>query len=150
VFLTHCKVPLPYTGFHPFLSRCGVTASGDILIIEDDTPISDFIAEVLEDEGYTVRSAHDRAAALTILANHLPNLILCDLHLPGVSSLTLIDDIRSAAGTAVPLVVMTADVQAARQLDMQGIAFCLLKPFSLEDLVSCVTTHMPPQRLGWS
>jgi two-component system nitrogen regulation response regulator NtrX len=125
-----------------------VTASGDILVIEDDTPISDFIAEVLEDEGYTVRSAHDRASALATLADCLPNLILCDLHLPGVSSLTLIDDIRSTVGTKVALVVMTADVQAAQQLDMQGIAFCLLKPFSLEDLLSCVTRHMPPQHLG--
>ena len=120
-----------------------MTACGDILVIEDDAPISDFIAEVLEDEGYSVRSAHDRAAALTTLAERLPNLILCDLHLPGVAGRSLIDDIRSTVGTAVALVVMTADVQAARQLDMQGIAFCLLKPFSLEDLLSCVAKHLP-------
>jgi CheY-like chemotaxis protein len=83
--------------------------SGDILIIENDGPTSDFIADVLEDEGYTVRSAYEWTGALAALVAHRVDLLLCDLHLPGVSHLTVINDIRSTVGTPVPIVVMTVD-----------------------------------------
>src|SRR4029078_1589933 len=96
--------------------------SGDILVIEDDVPTSDFIASVLEDEGFSVRSAYDWSSALTALVAHRVDLLLCDLHLPGVSHLTMIDDIRRRVGAEVPIVVMTTDAQATRQRDMQGIA----------------------------
>jgi two-component system nitrogen regulation response regulator NtrX len=140
---------MPYTGIHPFLlHEYSMPRRGNILVIEDDVPISDFIADVLGDEGYTVRSACDWSSALTALAAQQADLILCDLHLPGVSHLTLIEDIRSQLGTAIPLVIMTADAQAARQLDMQGVAFCLLKPFDLEDLLGCVATHLQSHHLG--
>jgi CheY-like chemotaxis protein len=123
---------------------------GDVLVIEDDVPTSDFIASVLEDEGFSVRSAYDWNSALAALAAHRVDLILCDLHLPVVSHLTVIDGIRSMVGTAIPIVLMTADAQAARLLDMQGIACCLLKPFNLDDLLRCVATHLQSHHLGSS
>ena len=56
-----------------------------VLIIEDDTPIRECIAEVLEMEGYSVAQASDGREGLLEAGEHHPNLILLDpLRLPGV------------------------------------------------------------------
>ena len=46
--------------------------AGDILIVDDDQPIVDFITEALADEGYTVRSAFSVASALDATAARVP------------------------------------------------------------------------------
>ena len=119
---------------------------GDILVVDDDQPIVQLIAEVLTDEGYTVRTALNPADAHAAIADRYPDLILMDYHMPGQSGDALIHDLKANGLAAVPAILMTADVKAARELSMEGIAFCLLKPFDLNALIDCVTKHMRRDR----
>jgi DNA-binding response OmpR family regulator len=115
---------------------------GHILVIEDDSAISEFLHDILSDEGYTVRVVSDATCAQAALTAHLPDLLLCDLHLPGLSGRALIAHLQHTITAAVPIMVMTADVDAARQLDGLNVAFCLIKPFDLTELCACVAIHL--------
>jgi two-component system, OmpR family, response regulator MprA len=114
-----------------------------ILVIEDDGATRDFIAEVLSDEGYTVRAASNAVGGMAALADDEPDLILVDYHLPAANGLTLARSIRSF-GITVPIVLMTADNHPPSNLE--DVAFCLLKPFELDDLLDCVMTQIRPSK----
>ena len=120
--------------------------AGDILIVDDDQPIVDFISEALADEGYTIRSAFSVASALDATAARLPDLIIMDLHMPGTTGDVFVRDLRRDARTDVPVVLMTADSVSAKALEAEGIALCLLKPFDLDDLLACVAKYIRPQQ----
>ena len=120
--------------------------AGDILIVDDDQPIVDFITEALADEGYTVRSAFSVAGALDATAARIPDLIIMDLHMPGKTGDIFVRELRSDGRADVPVVLMTADSASAKALEAEGIALCLLKPFDLDDLLACVAKYVrPPQ-----
>jgi CheY-like chemotaxis protein len=113
----------------------------DILVVDDEQSITDMIAEVLTDEGYTVRTALTVTDARALIAEHRPNLVLFDLHMPGDSGYTLARDLHTDGLADVSFVLMTADTQAVRELSMEGIDFCLLKPFELDELIDCVAKY---------
>ena len=115
---------------------------GDILVIDNEPTIVEFIAEALTDEGYTVRTALDpEDARATITARH-PDLVLLDLHMPGTNGDVLARDFKNDGLADVPIILMTADAQKARALSMEGIDYCLAKPFSLDELIACVAKHI--------
>jgi DNA-binding response OmpR family regulator len=118
--------------------------AGDILVIDDYSPTVEFIAEALMDDGYTVRTASDAAHAQAAIAERRPDLVLVDLHLPGTPGDVLARDLQNDGLTGVPVILMTADVRSAGALSMDGISFCLTKPFGLDDLLACITAHIRP------
>jgi CheY-like chemotaxis protein len=120
--------------------------AGDILIVDDDQPIVDFITEALADEGYSVRSAFSVASALEATEAQLPDLIIMDLHMPGKTGDMFVRDLRRDGRADLPVVLMTADSVSAKALEAEGIALCLLKPFDLDDLLECVAKHIRPQQ----
>jgi len=71
----------------------------NILVVEDDTPAREFIAEFLSKQGYNVCTAADGAEALTRMAALPPELVILDLILPQVSGFELLAEWRSASQT---------------------------------------------------
>lgn len=119
---------------------------GDILIVDDNQSIVDFITEVLADEGYTVRSAYSVVGALDATVERLPDLIIMDLHMPGKTGDIFVRDLRRNGHADLPVVLMTADTHSAKALEAEGIAICLLKPFDLDDLLVCVAKYIRPRQ----
>ena len=115
----------------------------DILIVEDDESIAGMITEALTDEGYTVRASLTVAHARAIITEHRPDLVLLDLRMPGESGLTLVRELSTDGLADVSIILMTADAQAGQELSMDGIDYCLLKPFDLDELIDCVAKHIP-------
>ncbi|MEO7910555.1 MAG: response regulator, partial [Roseiflexaceae bacterium] len=72
-------------------------------------------------------------------------LIIMDLHMPGKTGDMFVRDHRRDGQTAPPVILMTADSQSAKALEVEGIAMCLLKPFDLDDLLACVVKHIRQQ-----
>jgi CheY-like chemotaxis protein len=64
-------------------SAQGGLVSKIILLVEDDRDLAEGVAELLILEGASVRIAHDGAAALKYALEVIPDLIVCDLGLPG-------------------------------------------------------------------
>ena len=114
----------------------------DILVIDDDAPIVEMMAEVLRYEGYAVRSACDGPSALTAVAMQLPALILLDATMIGEGT-TLFEQLRSQIDTPVPIVTLSAASGIGDSMRAQGAADFLAKPFDLDDLLACVARYVP-------
>ena len=117
--------------------------SKEILIVEDELPISTMIAHVLKRAGYGVLQASDAEQARRCIEERPPALVLLDWMLPGVSGLELMRAIRSAPATRrVPVVFLTARVQEADKvvgLDC-GADDYITKPFSTRELLARIQT----------
>src|SRR3954467_15409563 len=104
-------------------------ARGRILIVDDDPTGRSTLAELLRDEGYAVETAADGFKALPKLEEQAPDLVLTDLHMPGMDGLELMqrvweDDPERA------VVMMTADgsVDTAVAAMRKGASDYLTKP----------------------
>ena len=116
--------------------------TGDILVVDDDQSIVEMIADVLTDEGYTLRTALTLADARALIAEHRPDLVLLDLHLPGEKGHALVHELNTDGRANISIILMTADAQAVREISMDGIDFYLPKPFDLDDLIAAVTKYI--------
>jgi DNA-binding response OmpR family regulator len=109
-----------------------------ILVVEDETSISEVIGLYLKRAGYSVLSAADGQAAMQILDRQLPDLIVLDLMLPKVDGLAITRWLRDKSD--VPIIILTARREEADRiagLEM-GADDYVVKPFSPQELVSRV------------
>jgi DNA-binding response OmpR family regulator len=113
-----------------------------VLVVDDDPDVCDLVTYKLEQSGFEVRRASDGDAALREVAQRIPDLVLLDIMMPGISGLEVLERLRSDQATAViPVVMLTAkaqenDVERGFQL---GADDYVVKPFSPRELVRRVT-----------
>jgi CheY-like chemotaxis protein len=80
----------------------------DILVVDDELDVREFLCELLEDEGYTVRLAGDGIEALEMIKQKTPDLILLDLLMPKETGTNLYRRIhRKKEFEAVPVIVIS-------------------------------------------
>lgn len=80
-----------------------------ILVVEDDAPTREFVAELLSKSGYSVVTAADGAAARSQVASSIPELVILDLILPEVSGFQLLSEWRTDPRTSdLPVFVLTS------------------------------------------
>jgi two-component system cell cycle response regulator len=122
-----------------------------ILLIDDDTKLTDLLQLVFESKGFGVTIANSGIQALESLETELPEAVLLDLMMPGMSGLEVCQRIRANPRTsAVPVVVLTAKsgIESKQELLKAGATDYLVKPVPLNDLVSrigaLVTDTGPP------
>jgi len=112
----------------------------DILIVEDEPDIVDFMRRVLQRAGYVVRSAGDGESALKAIADHLPALVLLDWMLPGVSGDRVLAQLHTTHPN-LPIIVITGDPHSLHGLHALGIDKVLMKPFTLAELLDAVVRY---------
>jgi CheY-like chemotaxis protein len=116
-----------------------------VVVIEDDASIRKFVTVNLRARGYTVVEAEDAAQGLTALQTNRPGLVLLDNRMPGMSGVELARHIGADISLAeIPVVLITgAGPDALGDLsDVPGIAGVLMKPISVDELLSVVAAHM--------
>ena len=106
--------------------------------MEDDATIRTLVALVLMDEGYTVATAPHGAAALERLGHDTPALILLDMHMPVMDGWAFMAALRRRPGPHLPVLVMTAALDARRWAAEVGADGFLAKPFDVDDLLTRV------------
>ncbi|MEM1170175.1 MAG: response regulator transcription factor [Cyanobacteria bacterium P01_H01_bin.35] len=114
-----------------------------ILIVEDEEKLAQFIKLELKYEGYQVTVANDGFTGLTTAREIKPDLILLDWMLPGLSGLELCRRLRST-GDKVPVILLTAKDDVTDRvagLDA-GADDYVLKPFSVEELLARVRANL--------
>ena len=114
------------------------TAKGaNILVVDDDDDIREIVHILLAREGFTVREAANAEQALRRL-DPLPDLVILDVMMPGLSGIELCREIRTKA--MMPILFLSAktrDVDKAEGLANGGDDY-LIKPFSALELTSRV------------
>jgi two-component system, NtrC family, nitrogen regulation response regulator NtrX len=122
----------------------------DILIVDDERDIRDLVAGVLEDEGYTARTAADSDAALAALAERRPSLVLLDVWLQGsrLDGLDLLDVIK-ARDPSLPVLVISGhgNLDTAVAAIRRGASDFIEKPFEAERLILMVARATETDRL---
>ena len=104
-----------------------------MLIIEDDRDLANLFKIVMEMVGFTVQMIHDGRQGLEALAGQsLPDVVMLDMHLPGVSG-EAIYAMLNERGEGGRVLLCSADVQLVEYYRAQG-ANALTKPAPVEDL----------------
>jgi two-component system response regulator RegX3 len=107
-----------------------------ILIVEDETSLSEPLAFLLEREGYETVIAADGPAALEIFGQGGVDLILLDLMIPGISGTEVCRDIRTRS--QVPIIMLTAkdsEIDIVVGLEL-GADDYVTKPYSARELLA--------------
>ena len=107
-----------------------------ILVVEDETALSDLIRSELEAEGHTVRLAHDGQRALQMVKSEVPQLVILDWMLPGLDGLSVCRQLRQ--DHLMPIIMLTArSEEVDRVLGLEvGAADYLVKPFGMRELLA--------------
>jgi two-component system response regulator MtrA len=115
-----------------------------ILVVDDDTAISEMIGIILKGEGYDPRFAADGAEAIEMFRSIRPDLVLLDLMLPGIDGIQVCSTIRAESG--VPIIMLTAKGETADVVEglESGADDYVVKPFNPKELVARVRTRLRP------
>jgi DNA-binding NtrC family response regulator len=121
---------------------------GRILIVDDEANARAALSEILREEGYATETAADGFKALGKLEEFAPDVILTDLKMPGLDGIAFMEKARTAAPSAV-FVVMTAfgTISSAVDAMKKGAENYLLKPLDPGALGAVVDRAMEKARL---
>jgi len=111
----------------------------EILVIDDEPSMREFLAILLEKNGYATRTAASGAEALALLQKRHFDLIISDIRMPDLSGLALLENIKQQ-DLSIPVVLITAYASPEDAvLAMKNGAFdYLTKPFKVVDILSVV------------
>jgi two-component system nitrogen regulation response regulator NtrX len=124
--------------------------SSEILIVDDEADIRDLVAGILEDEGYTTRTARNSDDALAAVATRRPNLVFLDIWLQGsrLDGLQLLDAMKHEH-PELPVVMISGhgNVETAVAAIKQGAYDFIEKPFKADRLVLVADRALETSRL---
>lgn len=121
-----------------------------ILAVDDQRLNVLLLREILERAGYTsVETATDPRRLAAGFAGPRPDLVLMDLHMPGVDGFALLEQLTASDGGGVPVIVLTADVteETKRQALSMGARDFLTKPFDQVELLLRVRNVLQVEHL---
>jgi len=107
-----------------------------VLIVEDDSGIAEFLRLELEHEGYAILHTADGRTALEIFEKAAPDIVLLDIMLPQLNGLEVLRRIRKTSKTPVIMLTARGDTfDKVSGLD-SGADDYLAKPFEIEELLA--------------
>jgi CheY-like chemotaxis protein len=111
-----------------------------VLIVDDNADERLIFTAVLQHHGYLVVTAGDGEGAIDAAQNHVPGVILMDVHLPGMNGLAATQVIRATPKTAqIPVICVTSFDVTAAEARGAGCQALLRKPVSPSQLVNAVS-----------
>ncbi len=107
-----------------------------ILLVDDETLITDSLAYSLRREGYDVHAVGDGLVALQEVQEYAPDLVVLDIMLPGITGLEVCRRLRTQS--TIPVIMLTArGEEIDRVLGLEvGADDYLAKPFSFRELLA--------------
>jgi two-component system, OmpR family, response regulator MtrA len=118
------------------------TMKGRVLVVDDDTALSEMLGIVLANEGFEPVFCANGDDALAVFRDKRPDLVLLDLMLPGRDGVDVCRQIRAESG--VPIVMLTAKVDT---IDVvvgleSGADDYIMKPFKPKELVARIRARL--------
>ena len=113
-----------------------------IVVVEDHDDTRKFLGDFLGHLGVNVVLARNASEGVEAVKTRRPNLVLCDIKMPGRDGFDVLSEIRALgpfAGGTVPVIAMSALVTHA-SARMLGFQACLPKPFTPDKLLQTILT----------
>jgi CheY-like chemotaxis protein len=128
--------------FGPNLMSNNRLSNLTIVVVEDHDDTRRFLGNFLGRLGANVVLARNAVEGVEAVKTSRPNLVLCDIKMPGQDGFDVLSEIRAlgpAAGGSVPVIAMSALVTHA-SARMLGFQACLAKPFTPDKLLETILT----------
>lgn len=110
---------------------------GRVLIVDDEEVIASTLREFLQGEGYEVATARDLSSALAQVEALEPEIVLCDVQLPGADGITVLNRVlQIRPETLFIMITAYATVENAVAAFQRGAHDYLMKPVLFEDLLA--------------
>ncbi len=116
-----------------------------ILVIDDHSELRQSTLELLQFEGFDTCGAADGLLGLQLARQRRPDLILCDVMMPGLDGFDVLGKLRSDPVTAaIPVIFLTAnsDTDVELRAGQLGAAGVLTKPFDTDILLDALRTEL--------
>ena len=112
----------------------------DILVVEDDQDMREFITDILSERGYSVTTAVNGKEALARLDEKIFPIVVSDLKMPVMGGVTLLEQIveRDVIKPFVIIITAFGDIDEAVELINHGAYDYIIKPFKIEQLLIAV------------
>ena len=122
-----------------------------ILVVDDERDMRLLLRYQLEQEGYQISEASDGKAALRVLQESPPGVIITDVRMPFMSGLELLREVKQAMPN-IEVIVATgyAEVETAIECLRAGAFDLVRKPFDIHEMYSCVARAVDRYRLNVS
>src|SRR5438270_6532705 len=124
--------------------------ASDILIVDDEADIRELVAGILEDEGFTTRTARDSDSALAEISNRRPHLVFLDIWLQGskIDGLQLLEHVKRDH-PELPIVMISGhgNIETAVAAIKRGAYDFIEKPFKSDRLILVATRALETSRL---
>jgi two-component system nitrogen regulation response regulator NtrX len=122
----------------------------EVLVVDDEADIRELVSGVLEDEGYTVRTAADSTATLEAIEERRPSMVLLDVWLQGsrLDGLQLLQEVKRRDPT-IPVLMISGhgNLDTAVAAVREGAIDFIEKPFEAERLIYLVDRATETERL---
>ncbi len=115
----------------------------EILVVEDEAGIADFLERGLRAEGYGVRVAGDGEAGARLALDPEVDLVILDRMLPGADGLEVLDRVRRSR-PLLPVIMLTAKAEIADRVEGldRGATDYVTKPFAFEELLARIRARL--------
>ena len=116
-----------------------------IVIVEDNEQNQKLASDVLRHKGYRVLVADTAEAGIPLVQKEKPDLVLMDIHLPGMNGIEALAKLRAAPETqAIPVFAFTASVmpQDRKEITSAGFDGFLSKPINLKEFLETISTRL--------
>lgn len=117
-----------------------------ILVVDDEESLVQLCRIILEAAGYQVRGAYNGRQALHLIAEDLPDLVLLDVMMPGMSGIEVCRQIRAQHRDFPRIIMYTADDRHRTRLESlkAGANDVLTKETPLYDIANKVSSYLAP------
>lgn len=119
---------------------------GQLILIEDDPAFRGILTLLFESEGWEVVEAPDGRVGLTLAMGLIPDVVVTDLRMPGMSGIELAGKLAASTHlSGVPIVAITSDASRLREAAVRSGLFLevLTKPLVPNVLLKTVRRALP-------
>jgi excisionase family DNA binding protein len=120
----------------------GGSEAADVLVVDDDASLREFIRVHLEAEGYSVREAGSASEGLAALDEEPPDLILLDVLMPKMDGWEMLRRVQERHGVdAIQVIMYSGELEQAQKVEERGAHAFIGKPFDAGKLLAA-TKHL--------
>src|SRR5215471_257207 len=119
-----------------------MTERSRILVVDDETQITRVLKTALSSQGYEVKTASDGESGFNAAMDWLPDLVITDLAMPGMSGVELCRTVRERS--QVPIIVLSVRGEEKTKVEAldAGADDYVTKPFSVNELLARVRANL--------
>jgi two-component system response regulator PilR (NtrC family) len=120
-----------------------------ILVVDDEKSMREFLAIMLEKEGYAVKAASNAKTALRLIEEQIFSLVITDIKMPGMTGIELLEEVQQLSPeTLVLMITAFGSTDTAVEAMKKGAFDYILKPFKVDEIKLIIRNALDKHHLS--